>query len=252
MLLEKDSGSNFAESALDPVCGNTAPARPSFEHIARRLQLVRRGVRERQVVVHAGQPMRCIHFVHAGCFKTTIASPDGREKITGFKMRGDFIGMDSLGAVLHGGGAIALDTGELWEIPVALYRGSEAGAADLRNHLTNAMAAEIRHGWQWMLSIGTLSAEQRVVAFLLDLADRQHALGYSASQLMLRMTRADLGNFLDLQLETVTRVLSRLAAEGVIAVQRREIRILQLQAMRRRLPDRPPPDARCSSPEIRS
>jgi CRP/FNR family transcriptional regulator len=236
MLLEKDSSFSAAEFSYEEAHANVASLpRIGFEQIARSLQLVRRPIRERQAVVHAGQPMRCIYFVHAGCFKTTIASPDGREKITGFRMRGDLLGMDSLGAVLHGCDATALDTGEVWEIPVSLYRSSDPAAAALRDHLTNAMAAEIRRDWQWMLSIGTLSAEQRVVAFLLDLADRQHALGYSASQLMLRMTRADLGNFLDLQLETVTRVLSRLAAEGLIDVQRREIRIAQPAAMRGRL-----------------
>jgi CRP/FNR family transcriptional regulator len=208
----------------------------TFESMARRLRLVRRPIRERQLVIRAGEPMRCVYFVHAGCFKTTVASADGREKITGFRMRGDLIGLDSLGAVLHGCDATALDVGELWEIPVSLYRGQEPGAAELRDYLTQAMAAEIRRGWQWMLSLGSLSAEQRVVHFLLDLADRQRALGYSACQLMLRMTRADLGNFLDLKLETVTRVLSRLAAEGAIDVQRREIRILRPDELRLRLP----------------
>jgi CRP/FNR family transcriptional regulator, anaerobic regulatory protein len=236
MLLEKDSPANTPDSAFYGACAHDGASAPAtFESVARQLQLVRRPIRERQVVIRAGQPMRCVYFVHAGCFKTTLASADGREKITGFRMRGDLIGLESLGAMLHGCDATALDTGELWEIPVSLYRGSEPGSALLRDHLTNAMAAEIRRDWQWMLSIGTLSAEQRVVAFLLDLADRQQALGYSASQLMLRMTRADLGNFLDLQLETVTRVLSRLAAEGLIDVQRREIRIVQLPQMRQRL-----------------
>jgi CRP/FNR family transcriptional regulator, anaerobic regulatory protein len=234
MLLEKDIPST--DAAYYGVCAAGEASSPAaFESIARQLQLVRRPIRERQVVIRAGQPMRCVYFVHAGCFKTTVASADGREKITGFRMRGDLIGLESLGAMLHGCNAAALDTGELWEIPVSLYRGSGPGAAVLRDHLTNAMAAEIRRDWQWMLSIGTLSAEQRVVAFLLDLADRQQALGYSASQLTLRMTRAELGNFLDLQLETVTRVLSRLAAEGLIEVQRREIRIVRLPAMRQRL-----------------
>jgi CRP/FNR family transcriptional regulator len=237
MLLEKDIEPGVPEGSFErPGAPAGLPATCDFEALARRLQLVRRPVRERQVLVHAGQPVRCLYYVHAGCFKTTITSTDGREKVTGFRMRGDFIGMDALGAALHGSDATALDTGEAWEIPLALYRGGEPRAAALREALTDAMAAEIRRGWHWMLSIGSCSAEQRVVAFLLDLADRQQALGYSASQLLLRMTRADLGNFLDLQLETVTRVLSRLAADGVIAVQRRQIRILQLPGMRQRLP----------------
>lgn len=228
MLLERDHApATDATHACDDVF-HAAPPASGFEAIARRLPLLRRPVKERQAVVHAGQPMRGVYFVHAGCFKTTVASADGREKITGFRMRGDFIGLEAMGAMVHACDATALDTGEVWEIPAALYRGADADAAALRDHLTQAMAAEIRRDWQWMLSIGTLDAERRVTAFLLDLAERQRALGYSASQLTLRMTRAELGNFLDLKLETVTRVLSRLAAEGMIDVQRREIRLLRL------------------------
>lgn len=96
---------------------------------------------------------------------------------------------------------------------------------EFQERLTAVLASEIRRDWGWMLVLGTLSAEQRVIAFLLDLASRMEALGFSARRLMLRMSRADLGNFLALQLETVTRALSHLQTLGLIGVERRQISI---------------------------
>jgi len=230
MLLERDT-QDFAQGSIDPA----RPAASAFEARARHLPLTRRLVQPRQVIVRTGQPVRAVYFVHSGCFRVSVASNDGREKVTGFRLRGELLGLDALGSAVHASDVAALDTGELWEIPLALFRGHGADAEWLRDQLTAAMAGEIRRDWQWMLSTGTLSAEQRVIAFLLDLAERQRALGYSASQLMLRMTRAELGNFLGLQLETVTRALSRLAAEGLIEVCRRDIRLLAVNALAQRL-----------------
>lgn len=241
MLLDRDCHPHA------PACADAPGPRPGlpFEEQARRLPLVRRLVKPRECLVHAGQPSRSIYFVHAGCFKVSITSADGREKVTGFRMRGELIGLDAIGSSAHGSDVVALETGEAWEIPLSLCGGTQAGAEWLRDHLTLAMAGEIRRDWQWMLSLSTLSADQRVVTFLLDLAERQRALGYSLHQLTLRMTRADLGNFLALQLETVTRSLSRLAAAGLIEVRRRDIRIVSPECLRLRAQDAPcrPPQA---------
>ena len=233
MLLDRDYPLQAAAHADPLLMPSTSP----FEDQARRLPLVRRLVKPRECLVHAGQPSRSVYFVHAGCFKVSITSADGREKVTGFRMRGELIGLDAIGARVHGSDVVALETGEVWEVPYALYAGACAESEWLRQHLTLAMAEEIRRDWQWMLSLSTLSAEKRVVTFLLDLAERQRSLGYSISQLTLRMTRADLGNFLALQLETVTRALSRLAANGLIEVRRRDIRIASLEMLRRRALD---------------
>ena len=238
MLLDRD----FADGTLatdDAAFAEASPGCLAFEHRLRGLPLVRRMVQARQVLIHSGQPLRALHFVHSGCFKVSIASPDGREKVTGFRMRGELLGLEALGTPQHASNVVALDVGEVWEIPLALLREPGNHADWLRDAVTAASAGEIRRDWQWMLSIGTLTAEQRVVAFLLDLAERQRALGYSAGQLVLRMTRAELGNFLSLQLETVTRALSSLAAGKYIDVSRRTIQILQLDALRQRMQPMP-------------
>ncbi len=212
----------------------TAPPRvrrlsaPGLESLVAGLPLQRRRVRAKQYVFRTGQPGHSLFLVHAGFFKTCVLSEDGREKITGFRLRGDLLGVDALDMPRYACDAISLDVGELWELPYTLLRDS---VPDFQQRLVSVLASEIRRDWGWMLTIGTLSAEQRVVAFLLDLATRLESLGYSARRLMLRMTRADLGNFLALQLETVTRALSHLQALGLIGVERRQISILDADGL---------------------
>ena len=196
----------------------TAPR--DIEELLRGVPLHRRTLRAKEYVFRAGQPRRSLFLVHAGFFKTCVTSIDGREKITGFRMRGDMLGLDSLGMDAYTCDAIALDTGEVWELPYTDLCGS---LPEFEQRITSFLAAEIRRDWSWMLTLATLSADQRVVSFLLDLATRLGSLGFSRQSVVLRMTRADLGSFLALKLETVTRALSRLQDKGLIAVQGREI-----------------------------
>lgn len=204
-------------------------AAPGIATLVAGLPLQRRRMHAKQYVFRAGLPRQSLFLVHAGFFKTCVLSEDGREKITGFRLRGDLLGMDALDMPAYTCDAISLDVGEVWELPYAQLRDS---LPQFQERLTAVLASEIRRDWGWMLALGTLTAEQRVIAFLLDLAARMEALGFSARCLMLRMSRADLGNFLALQLETVTRALSRLQALGMIGVDRRQIRIRNPAALR--------------------
>ena len=202
--------------------GGHRGAGSGIEALIQDLPLQRRRLRARQHVFRAGQPRQFLYLVHAGFFKTCLISEDGREKITGFRMRGDLLGIDSLDLARYGCDAIALEYGEVWEIPVAQLQSSLPG---FQERLTASLANEIRRDWNWMLALGTLTAEQRVVTFLLDFSAQLERLGFSASCLLLRMSRGDLANFLSLQLETVIRVLARLQGRGLIDVAKREIRI---------------------------
>lgn len=201
-----------------------------FEEVVKGLTLRRRILRAKQHVFRAGQPQQALYLVHSGVFKTCLVSPDGREKVTGFRLRGDVLGLDSLGTSTHACDAVSLDVGEIWELPLAQLREQ---LPEFQDRLTAALASEIRRDWGWMLTVGTMNAEQRVVAFLLDLAARLEGLGFSSRQLMLRMTRADLGNFLSLQLETVVRSLSKLQALGLIEINGREICIQDRSGLKR-------------------
>lgn len=191
-----------------------------MEELLRGIPLRHRMLKAKEYVFRAGQPRHSLFLVHAGFFKTCLTSADGREKITGFRMRGDMLGLDSLGIGTYACDAIALDIGEVWELPYSDLCGS---LPEFEQRITSFLAAEIRRDWNWMLTLATLSADQRVVSFLLDMATRLGSLGFSRQHMVLRMTRADLGSFLALKLETVTRALSRLQDKGLIAVQGKEI-----------------------------
>lgn len=217
-----------APERTGPACPAT---NPRLEPLLAGCRAQRRTVTARQALFRAGQPRRSLFLVHAGSFKTCVVSEDGREKITGFRMRGDLMGHDALDLPAYACDAIALDHAVVWELDQASIGPQRP---ELQRLITAMLASEIRRDWSWMLAVSTLGAEQRVAAFLADLADRMRMLGYSASHLVLRMTRAEIGNFLALQLETVTRALSRMQADGVIAVAGREVRILDPEAMRRR------------------
>lgn len=170
---------------------------------------------------HAGQPDPGVYFVQAGFLKTSVASEDGRERITAFPMRGDWLGLESLGSQCHVSDGIALDACELWHLPGNVMERPEVSAI-----LARASARQLREQQGWALAVGSLCAERRVIAFLDDIGRRQARLGCSSKQFHLRMTRAEMGNFLGLQIETVTRALTKLQASGHVRVDRREITLL--------------------------
>lgn len=196
-------------------------------HVALRRVKVEAG----DVLYRAGQPLHALYFVHAGFYKIRLLSADGRERTTGFRMRGDLLGIDAIGTETHVSDAVALDAGEVWELSYPEILDACTHLPQLQSIVTRALAAEIRADRGWMLALGTLDAEQRVAAFLLDLGARHAALGYSDQRFVLRMTRAEIGSFLSLQLETVTRALTRLQARGFVEVERRDIRIVDAEAL---------------------
>lgn len=185
-----------------------------------------------QGIYHAGQPFHAIYLVHAGSYKTCELAADGREQVTGFRMRGDLVGVESIGLETYSSDVIALEDSEAWELPYPAVLRACLHVPELQARLTAALAAEIRCDRSWMLMLGTLAAERRVAAFLLDVAARYARLGYSAKHFILRMSRIDMASFLALKHETVSRALARLHDLSYIDVQRREIRVLDANGLR--------------------
>lgn len=192
----------------------------------------RRRMQAGQHVYYAGQPLTVLYFVNAGFVKSSIASADGREKVTGFHMRGELLGLESLGMSTHACDAVALEDGEIWEVNYGDLLTACSHTPALQRGFAAALAAAIRIERNWTLALNTLSAEQRVAALLLELGDRLHEQGFSRTHFVLRMTRAEIGSFLGLQLETVTRAMTQLQERGLVEVRRREIRLLDPRALR--------------------
>lgn len=203
-----------------------------LEELRACLPVAQRRLTAGQYLYRAGQPFHALYLVAGGILKTGMIAADGREQITGFHMSGDLLGAESIGTAAHAGDAIALDSSLVLELPYPAVLEACMRIPRLHARLTQALAAEIRSDRGWMLALGTLGAEQRVAAFLLDVAARHETLGYSARHFVLRMGRADIGSFLALKHETVTRALKRLGEEGCIAVNWREVRILDANRLR--------------------
>lgn len=217
---------------------HSAPAAPAFNSIGaseadidiellrRHVPVLRRKLSPGQFLYRAGQPFQALYLVHVGFLKTCELADDGRERVTGFRMRGDLLGVESIGLRSYSCDVIALEASEVWELPYPPVLSACMQIPELHVRLTAALAEEIRSDRAWMLALGTLGAEQRVAAFLLDVARRHARLGFSDRHFILRMSRADMASFLALKHETVSRALSRLVDMNCISVQRREVRLL--------------------------
>lgn len=211
----------------------TAPSEVlDVEELKRHLPIVRRKHVAGQFLFRAGQPFRALHMVHVGAYKTCELADDGREKISAFKMRGELIGTDSIGLPAYACDAVALEDSETWELTYPAVMKAAAQVHGLQEQIHAALAAEIRCDRAWMLLLSTMAAEPRVAAFLMDMAARQARLGFSAKHFILRMSRLDIASFLAIKHETVSRALSHLVEKHYISVQRREVRVLNLDGLR--------------------
>jgi CRP/FNR family transcriptional regulator len=197
------------------------------EHVA----VVRHRLEAGEYLYRCGQPFRAIYLIRAGSVKTCELAEDGREQVTGFRMRGELIGVEAIGLTTHVCDVVALETSEIWELPYPPVITACLRIPELQRRLTEALATEIRRDRSWMLALGTLTAEQRVAAFLLDVSARYEAMGFSGRHFILRMSRADMASYLALKHETVSRALAQLSGANCISVQRREIRIVDRQSM---------------------
>lgn len=175
-----------------------------------------------------GDSFRCIYSIKAGSFKTVVVLNDGREQITGFQLQGDPLGMDGVGAERHSCDAIALEDSMVCLIPMnkleQLYREVKV----MQSHVYRWLCAEIVREATMITLLGSMSADERVSSFLVNISQRMDARGLSPIDLKLHMTREEIGRYLGLQVETVSRVLSRFQSENRIGVHGKTIRIVDM------------------------
>jgi CRP/FNR family transcriptional regulator len=175
---------------------------------------------------HAGDAAGALYAIRSGFIKATIVTDDGREQVTGFHMMGDVIGVDAIGGARRTGDAIALERTDVCEIPFTALENLSQEMPTLQRKLYHMLRQEIQDEREAMLLLGTMQAEERVASFLLNLGRRYQARGYSALRFLLRMTRADIGSYLGLRLETVSRLFSRFQAEKLLRVDSKSLEIL--------------------------
>lgn len=193
-----------------------------LEDLVSRKRQIKRG----EHLYRAGMPFEALFIVRNGFFKTYVLYEDGREQVTGFQMMGEIMGLDAISADAHTCHAMSLEDSDLCEVPFDKLEALSRQVPALQHHFHKMMSREIVRDQGLMLLLGNMSAEERLVTFLLNLSQRFGARGYSRTEFVLRMTREEIGNYLGLKLETVSRTFSKLQDEGLIQVQHRAIHIL--------------------------
>lgn len=184
-----------------------------------------------EFLFRSGESFHSLYAIRTGFFKTTVASQDGRDQVTGFFMSGELIGMDGICTHSHSCDAVALEDSEVCELPFGHMEALSKEIPSIQTHFFRLMSREIVRDQGVMLLLGNMRAEERIAAFLLNLSQRLHHRGFAANDFILRMSREEIGSYLGLKLETVSRTLSRFHQEGLIVVEHKHIRLLKPEVL---------------------
>ncbi len=216
------------------TCGLNGPDAERADELVYTRRRVKRG----ETLYRAADAFASLYAVRSGFFKTTQMLRDGRVQVTGFYMAGEMLGMDGIWSEAHGCDAVALEDSEVCVIPYARLESMGRELPGIQQQFHKVMSREIAREHGVMLLLGTMRAEERLAAFLLNLSQRFGARGFSPSEFHLRMTREEIGSYLGLKLETVSRALSRLQDEGLISVQQKHVRLLDADGLKRSIDER--------------
>jgi CRP/FNR family transcriptional regulator, anaerobic regulatory protein len=211
------------------------PVGMSSEQLERLDLLVasRRSVARGDALFRSGDAFTSLYAVRTGFFKTSVAAEDGREQVTGFQMAGELLGLDGISAERHNCDAIALEDSTVCIIHYRELETVSRELSDLQRVFHKIMSREIVRDHGVMLLLGSMRAEERLAAFLVNLMQRLHLRGFSQTAVMLRMTREEIGSYLGLKLETVSRTFSKFQDDGLLEVKQRDIRVLNLDGLKR-------------------
>ncbi|MEN9727515.1 MAG: family transcriptional regulator, anaerobic regulatory protein FnrL [Pseudomonadota bacterium] len=192
----------------------------------------RRHIPRGEDLFRTGERFAQVYAVRSGFFKTGLMLEDGREQVTGFQMTGELLGLDGISTDAHTVTATALEDSQVCVIPFDQLEELSREFNDLQRQFHKIMSREIVRDHGVMLLLGSMKAEERLAAFLVNLTQRLATRGYSSSEVVLRMTREEIGSYLGLKLETVSRTFSRFQEDGLLDVKQRQIRILQQERLK--------------------
>jgi CRP/FNR family transcriptional regulator len=196
------------------------------------LILTRKRVHSGEHLFRAGDPFDSLYVIRTGIFKIYALANSGRIQVTAFPMAGDLAGVDSIGSRTYAQNLVALDLGEVCAIPYARLQESIGLFPGLQHQINRILSHEIVREQDLMTLLGTMRGEAKVAEFLLSLANRFAARGYSSTEFNLRMSRSEIGSYLGLTLETVSRIVSKLQRLGLIRTKGREVGIVDRPGLR--------------------
>jgi CRP/FNR family transcriptional regulator len=212
-------------------CGLDTAGLGELDNLTRGKRRVAKG----SVLYRSGDAFASLYAVRSGSFKSVGSSRAGDEKITGLHLPGEVMGLDAINNGTHGYDAVALEDSEVCIIPYSRLTQLAQRMPQLQAQLMRILSGDISRDQGLLLLLGAMDAEQRIAAFLLSLSRRYQKLGYAAARFSVRMTREEIGSYLGLTLETVSRVFSRLQREGVLAAQQKDVELKDVPALREKV-----------------
>ena len=220
-----------SNSMLNSLC---LPVGMSPAEISRLESALQERIRLRKgdTLFRAGEPAQAIYAIRLGSIKTQLEDSCGQVQITGFLLPGELVGLDGFLEGVHLSNAFALEDSEVCVARIDELDNISAQIPSLRHQLRRLTSLEIKRSQHLVMALGVLRSEQRLAAFLINMSQRLSLLGYSSSEFILRMSREEIGNFLGMTLETVSRLFSRFAKEGLIKINQREVKLIDLPALR--------------------
>lgn len=200
-----------------------------LEKLVTKRPLVKRGT----ALFRSGDTFTSLYAVRSGFFKTSVGTEDGRSQVVGFHMTGEIMGLDGVASDAYTCDAIALEDSEVCALPFDHMENIARDIKGLQRHMHQIMSREIVREQSVMMLLASMRAEERLAAFLINLMQRLQSRGFSAHDVVLRMTREEIGSYLGLTLETVSRGFSKFADDGLITVNQRNVHIQDAEALKR-------------------
>lgn len=184
-----------------------------------------------EILYRQGDAQDAVYGIRFGTLKTQTALSDGREQITGFHLPGEIVGLDGLNDQHQQSTALALEDSEACVIPITELESLARSLPSLQQQFHRILSREISQDHNHLLSLGSMRSEERLANFLLNLAQRYSMRGYSGQEFNLRMSREDIGSYLGMKIETVSRLFSRFSEAGVLQINLRQVKLLDVEAL---------------------
>ncbi len=189
-------------------------------------------VHKGETLYRMGEPLTAVYAIRFGTLKTHVTMEDGRTQITGFHLPGEVVGLDGLSEMQHASDATALEDTEVCVVRFDDLQSLSGTLPSLQQQFLRLMSKEISQDQIMLITLGSMRAEERLAAFLVNMSERLSMRGYSSSEFVLRMSREEIGSYLGLKLETVSRLFSRFAEAGLIQIRQRHVKLVDMEGIR--------------------
>jgi CRP/FNR family transcriptional regulator len=186
----------------------------------------------RQHIFRAGDPCNALFAVRSGALKSYCTTEDGDEQVLGFTLPGELVGLDGLHSGVYASSSIVLETASICELPYERLEELCHSLSGLNRQMMRVVSKEITTDQRMLLLLGKRTADERLAAFLLSLSSRYQSRGLSATAFNLPMSRQDIGNYLGLAIETVSRLFAHFQKDGLVTVNRRQIELVGIGRLR--------------------